>query len=169
MKHEGTLKLEYIKDGKVVSESSCQIPISDEGVNRIIDVTFREPVDTEFCKDSIKPMNTITLPSPDGRKAIINFGGDAVTYSGDLPVDEAAKLFFEEVFGYFQPGTCRTCIWYKADSSTQQCSCPKMLYGYSCKYDSIEPDDDGLAIENDEGWGMSPEPGFGCIHHKEKS
>jgi len=56
-----------------------------------------------------KPITTITLPSSDGREAIIDFGGDAVIYSGDLPIDESAKIFFEEMFGYFQPKTCRTC------------------------------------------------------------
>ncbi len=33
-------------------------------------------------------------------EAVINFSGDKVTYSGDLPVDEAAKIFFDVVMGY---------------------------------------------------------------------
>jgi len=33
-------------------------------------------------------------------EAIIDFSGDKVTYSGDLPVDEAAKIFFDAVMGY---------------------------------------------------------------------
>ena len=30
----------------------------------------------------------------------IDFGGDEVTYSGDLPVSEAAKIFFDALMGY---------------------------------------------------------------------
>jgi len=48
-----------------------------------------------------EPPPTLTLYSPDGREAIIDFGGDAVTYSGELPVDESAKIFFACVFSYF--------------------------------------------------------------------
>jgi len=40
-------------------------------------------------------------------QAIINFSGDKVTYSGDLPVDEAAKVFFDVVLGYIQKEECR--------------------------------------------------------------
>jgi len=47
------------------------------------------------------PPSRITLCSPDGREATIDFGGDAVVYSGDLPVDESAKVFFDAVFSYF--------------------------------------------------------------------
>ncbi len=58
---------------------------------------------------------------------------------------------------------CTTCNWYgTADAHT--CACPKMLYGY----DSKIIDDDGVRIENDEGWGMIPGPDFGCIHHMER-
>jgi hypothetical protein len=39
-----------------------------------------------------------------------------------------------------------------------------MVYGYL----NEGVDSDGLAIEDDEGWGMMPEPNFGCIHHEEK-
>jgi hypothetical protein len=38
---------------------------------------------------------------PDGREATIDFGGDEVIYSGDLPIAESAKIFFECVFGHF--------------------------------------------------------------------
>jgi hypothetical protein len=33
--------------------------------------------------------------APDGREGVISFSGDEITYSGDLPVAESAKLFFE--------------------------------------------------------------------------
>lgn len=43
------------------------------------------------------PPRTITMHSADGRTAVIDFGGEAVTFSGTLPVDDAAKVFFEAV------------------------------------------------------------------------
>ncbi len=39
----------------------------------------------------------VTLYGKDGRKAVLDFSGDEVTYSGDLPVSEAAKVFFDHV------------------------------------------------------------------------
>lgn len=39
----------------------------------------------------------IVLRNAEGRTARIDFGGDEVKFSGDLPVDEAAKIFFETV------------------------------------------------------------------------
>lgn len=39
----------------------------------------------------------IVLTNSDGKQAVINFDGDAVTFGGDLPVDEAARVFFDAV------------------------------------------------------------------------
>jgi hypothetical protein len=48
--------------------------------------TFKEP-----------PLRTLTIT--DGtRKAVIDLTGPAVTYSGDLPLDESAKIFCDAVF-----------------------------------------------------------------------
>lgn len=47
------------------------------------------------------PPSSLILYSPDGRTATISFDGDEVTYSGDLPVDESAKIFFDAVFQHF--------------------------------------------------------------------
>jgi hypothetical protein len=57
--------------------------------------------------------------------------------------------------------TCKNCYWY--EHGPRDCSCPKMVYGYKGKVDH-----DGVAIEDDEGWGMQPGPDFGCIHFKHK-
>jgi len=43
--------------------------------------------------------NELNFASRDGRTATINFGGEYLTYSGDLPVDESAKMFFEAYRG----------------------------------------------------------------------
>lgn len=60
--------------------------------------------------------------------------------------------------------TCKNCYWYeRPGNGTHDCSCPKMLYGYSGRAAH-----DGVAIEADEGWGMLPGPDFGCIHFKHK-
>lgn len=44
-----------------------------------------------------EPMYYLTVGNDSGQEAIIDFSGDTVTYSGDLPVAESAKLFFESV------------------------------------------------------------------------
>jgi hypothetical protein len=113
------------------------------------------------------PVHTFTMQNADGKQAHVDFGGDAVTYSGDLPFDESAKLLFDALFQQFKP-RCKTCDWYNIANRTHhhQCSCPKMVYGY---YRDKQVDQDGITVEDDEGWGMMPEPDFGCIHHKEKS
>jgi hypothetical protein len=50
----------------------------------------------------VSPRN-IVLHHRDGRKAIIEwFDGDRVEFSGDLPVSEAAKIFFDAV-GHLLP------------------------------------------------------------------
>ena len=41
---------------------------------------------------------SIMLHSPDRRHAKIDFSGEEVTFTGDLPVGFAAKIFFETVF-----------------------------------------------------------------------
>jgi hypothetical protein len=51
---------------------------------------------------TLSPASNLTLYGPDGKEAVVDFGGDSVTYSGDLPVDEAAKIFFEAVFQNFK-------------------------------------------------------------------
>lgn len=40
---------------------------------------------------------SITITNND-KEATINFCGDKIVYSGELPVDESAKIFFEYVF-----------------------------------------------------------------------
>lgn len=43
------------------------------------------------------PNRTITFKNEAGEEAILDYSGDSITYSGDLPVDEAARLFFTYV------------------------------------------------------------------------
>ena len=139
--------------------------------NTIIDVgpsPFGGPENSFTMKDhaisltSFEPTRTLILNNGK-QEAVTDFGGDEVTYSGDLPVDESAKLLFDAVFQRLKP-RCKTCCWFET-GSWHLCGCPKMVYGYG----KDEPDQDGLAVEDVEGWGMHPKPDFECIHHKEKS
>lgn len=43
------------------------------------------------------PPRNIMVTNYKGQEAIIDFSGDSVIYSGDLPIDESAKIFFEAV------------------------------------------------------------------------
>jgi hypothetical protein len=53
---------------------------------------------TEMFTIELKPERMIRFCGSKARSAILDFGGDAITYSGDLPVDEAAWIFFQHVF-----------------------------------------------------------------------
>ena len=48
------------------------------------------------------PPRSFTMYGPDGKEATVDFGGDAVVYSGDLPIDESAKIFFDTVFSHWK-------------------------------------------------------------------
>ncbi|KKL72675.1 hypothetical protein LCGC14_2082530 [marine sediment metagenome] len=50
---------------------------------------------------SSEPRN-ITFHSPDGKQAVIDFSGDTVMYSGNMPVEDAAKIFFDCVFNKYK-------------------------------------------------------------------
>lgn len=54
----------------------------------------------------MKPSRRITVRGDGDRTATIDFTGDHVVYGGDLPVDEAAKVFFESVMVYSQAKDC---------------------------------------------------------------
>jgi len=65
----------------------------DEGVDigdRVMTIDFAQP-------------RTLVLegePRMVSPQAVIDFSGDKVTYSGDLPIDESAKIFFDFVMGF---------------------------------------------------------------------
>ena len=70
--------------------------------------------------------------------------------------------------------TCKTCKYWttiKGSSCSRKeadrlhfCNAPKIKYGYGIEECDIS--DDGVLIEEDEGWGMLTGPDFGCIHHE---
>ncbi len=117
-----------------------------------------------------------TLTFTDGtREAVLDFTGESVTYSGDLPVGECAKLFCDAVYEELQPKTCKTCHWYENGSHKflepckhlYICQCPKMVYGYR----GIKIADECFVADDDEGFGngICPRPDFGCIHHRART
>lgn len=58
-----------------------------------------EPPDIAFSIPD--PPTNIVLGGKDGKKAIIDFSGDSVSYSGELAVEESARIFFNAVFEQF--------------------------------------------------------------------
>ena len=51
------------------------------------------------------PAHTLTFQAPDGRQAHLDFSGDRVAYSGDLPVEDSVRLFFD-AFAFFRQTEC---------------------------------------------------------------
>jgi hypothetical protein len=58
---------------------------------------------------AVSGAHAISIYAPSGKHFNIDFSGDKVTYSGDLPVDEGAKIFFDAVFKIY----------------SEHCKCPK--------------------------------------------
>jgi len=52
--------------------------------------------------------HSITLENPNGKKAVIDFSGDVVVYSGDLPVEESAQILFDAVCGIYKQRAVET-------------------------------------------------------------
>ena len=68
--------------------------------------------------------------------------------------------------------TCATCRhWAKerpehpANLNLRSCSHPKHSTGYG---DGKNVPDDGMIVENDEGWAFETGPNFGCVNHDAK-
>jgi hypothetical protein len=58
----------------------------------------------------LRDSDVLVFKNAAGQEVAIDFRGDAVTYSGYLPVDESARLFFDIVFGYLkqEANQCQT-------------------------------------------------------------
>ena len=48
------------------------------------------------------PGSAIEIRSPEGKSAKIDFSSGEVVYSGDLPVAESARIFFDAVFAIYK-------------------------------------------------------------------
>lgn len=66
--------------------------------------------------------------------------------------------------------TCDTCKWWgtspepRFEPHLRGCSSDKNMAGYHVEH----VPDDGMLVENDEGWGFVTGPKFGCVHHELK-
>ena len=83
----------------VVGQRDKEKPRKDEPI---------EWVTTTYDTFSLTPWCTLTFLGKDGKEAVLDFCGEKLTYSGDLEVDEAAKLFFEHVFKHIVACESRT-------------------------------------------------------------
>lgn len=55
--------------------------------------------DTEIIVPTVNLAYSFRIVNHEGKKVIIDFAGDKIKISGDLPIEEAAKIFFENVHG----------------------------------------------------------------------
>jgi hypothetical protein len=69
---------------------------------------------------------------------------------------------------------CKQCIFWKPGPTASmggdrfgECSNPNFKLGYFEYDETREFSDDVVIVEDDEGWGFSPGPDFGCIHGRE--
>ena len=67
---------------------------------------FKDAADTleSSCIAAISapPCSVISIRSPSGKQADIDFSGDVIVYKGDLPVAESARIFFDAVFAIYK-------------------------------------------------------------------
>ena len=70
-------------------------------------ISNHEKIEDEFVATEIfrAEPSRLVLYNEEGKVATIDFGGDEIVYSGDLPIDESARLFFDAVFGIYKEET----------------------------------------------------------------
>jgi hypothetical protein len=90
----------------------------------------------------------LTIRNEAGKSAILDFSGDSVKYSGDLPVEESAKIFFTALYTvnystiYKLKTALKKCLdLIKRDYSSEEASA---LQGHPISIDARK--------EWDEGW-----------------
>ena len=93
------------------SIGDLKVDANIEGNKGILDEGIYEPLADEWegsftvnFEDGIEETLTVTesyafiFINKEGKEVAIDFSGKKVTYSGDLPVDESAKILFDSVF-----------------------------------------------------------------------
>jgi len=89
--------------------------------------------------------------------------------------DSDLEVVLEETAGIdpeYKAPVCKNCQHWNLTGTVLspeynlgRCNSPKFVYGYG----STQHDPDGIAVEDDEGWGTVCGPEFGCIHYEERS
>ena len=79
--------------------TSAQVPPRSEAAQE----QREEKAPLVFTDDplSLTRWCTLTFVGKDGKEAVLDFCGEKLTYSGDLGVDEPARLFFEALMENF--------------------------------------------------------------------
>ena len=67
--------------------------------NKIEFTNSKEVIDTIL---EVTPCRSLTFCSKDGKTAKVDFSGDKVVYSGDMPVDESARVLFDAVLKIYK-------------------------------------------------------------------
>ena len=92
----------YLLEGRYIPRCKPE-PVKEEGIMEwgSVDITSS---DNLLFDSGFSPIayHAITITNEKGQEANIDFSGDKVVYSGDLPIDESARLFFKYVFGVYQ-------------------------------------------------------------------
>ena len=91
--HAFTLNWEETDDGDKSISPWAQVPPRFEAAQE----QREEKAPLVFTDDplSLTRWCTLTFVGKDGKEAVLDFCGEKLTYSGDLGVDEPARLFFE--------------------------------------------------------------------------
>ena len=55
------------------------------------------------------------------------------------------------------------------EGNLRLCACPKFRLGYHYRDRDFSSDSDEVHVENDEGWGFTTGPLFGCVHFARKA
>jgi len=80
-----------------------KIPILQVGLIFLLSLccSYCVIADSKFIDDtvSVVPAYSIRINNPEGKTVTIDFSGDKIKINGDLPIEEAAKIFFENVHG----------------------------------------------------------------------
>jgi hypothetical protein len=92
----------------------------------------------------------------------------------DLDIEQLKKQRTKEYIDkvkMIKLNTCKTCKWWDKDNKEGivrlgQCEQPKAKIGY--RYSEADIEDDGVWVENDEGWAWFMGPDFGCVNHEMK-
>ena len=88
------------------------------------------------------PFHMITLSNPEGLEAHIDFNGDKVVYTGDLDVDEAAKMFFDHVLKYYVGCNCAERLREEQEEKDNYELCP------DCGQKSVKTKMNGIECTN---------------------
>ena len=78
---------------------------SDSHIPSDASIVFTDSPESVFTIQ-MTPFTALTFGNEEGQSATVDFGGEEVTYSGDMPVAESAKMFFNNVLRLYKDMGC---------------------------------------------------------------